>query len=294
MLTLAAGLAACGEPDAAAPVPSVPATSSQVTGPTTPTGPTTVGDRSGDGSDRESTEAGTAITAIEQPAQSTTQAERVDAPLRVEWIGGSDVEWLEVSLPQAFLATVSSVEGRPLDVRTRLRQGALAPDVREMIGEALANRAASLIVSFNPVWLHFDEGTCDHLTVPRERYACLLTPVSDAVTAARDREIEALFDALVDAGVPAYVYMQPHSSDVLADPAVEPLIAAAEQRLASFDPNVPDVRVVARSFTRDLPPLREGVDFHDMVHPLPTGAAVLGQWIATDVAAFWSARGFGR
>lgn len=234
------------------------------------------------------------ISTIEGPALATTEAERVDAPLRVDWIGGSDVELNDVSLPDAFLRHRSDVDGRPLDLRARTRIGALAPDVEALIGAALADRAEALIVSFNPVWLHFLEGSCDTLTVPRDRYGCLLTPVSPETTAERRAEIESLLRAIETAGVPVYLYMQPHSADVMADPSVGPLIDDAERLLAAFDPDMPTVAFRARNITRDLGAAREGTEFHDMVHLTPAGAAVLGEWLAADVGSFWDQLGFAR
>jgi hypothetical protein len=234
------------------------------------------------------------ITTIDRPALATTEAERVDAPIRVDWIGGSDVALNEVSLPDAFLQHRSAVDGRPLDLRARTQIGALAPDVEAMIGAALGDRVEALIVSFNPVWLHVLEGSCDTLTGPRERYGCLLTPVSPEITADRQAEIESLMRTIETAGVPVYLYMQPHSADVMADPTVGPLIADAEQRLAAFDPRMSTVAFRARNVTRDVAAASEGSEFHDMVHLTPAGAAVLGAWLAADIGAFWDQLGFAR
>ncbi len=242
----------------------------------------------------ESVEPVEGITTVDRPAIATTEAERVDVPLRVDWIGGSDVALNEVSLPDAFLQHRSDVDGRPLDLRARTQIGALAPDVEAMIRAAVADRVEALIVSFNPVWLHFLEGSCDALTVPRDRYRCLLTPQSAEITAERQAEIDSLMRAIVLADVPVYLYMQPHSADVMADPAVGQLITDAEQRLAALDPGLPTIIVRARNITRDAGPAREGTEFHDMVHLTPAGATVLSTWLAADVGAFWDRLGFAR
>ncbi len=287
----AVGLAACGDQtDGSAIDGAADATPSVSTPPAPPmtpaaTAPTDV---------PEAVTTSPRITTIDRPALATTEAERVDVPLRVDWIGGSDVALNEVSLPDAFVRHRSAVDGRPLDLRPRTQIGALAPDVEAMIGAALDDRVEALIVSFNPVWLHFLEGSCDALTGPRERYGCLLTPVSPAVTADRQAEIESLMRTIAAAGVPVYVYMQPHSSDVMADPTVGPLIADAEQRLAAFDPGMSTVAFRARNVTRDVAAASEGSEFHDMVHLTPAGAAVLGEWLAADIGTFWDRLGFAR
>jgi hypothetical protein len=283
-------LAACGDPGEQSLAPSVPAsvTSPPDTAAQAPQGAppaTTVPPRQPESA---------AIAPLDRPATVTTPAERVDRPLRVDWVGGSDVELHQVSLPDAFLRHRSVVDGRPLDLRARTQIGALAPDVEAMIRAALDDRVEALIVSFNPVWLHFLEGSCDSLAVPRDRYGCLLTPVSASITADRQAEIESLMRAIVTADVPVYLYMQPHSADVMADPAVGPLIADAEQRLATFDPGMATVLLRARNITRDVGAAREGVEFHDMVHLTSDGAAVLGEWLAADVGAFWDRLGFAR
>jgi hypothetical protein len=233
------------------------------------------------------------ITMIEDPAIAESTAHRVDAPLRIDWVGGSDVAWEGVSLPEAFVRRMPNVEGRPLVMRTRTRQAVMAEGVRELVDEAVAAGTEAIIMSINPVWLHWDEITCSEITVQHQRYKCLLTPISAAVSDHRARQLRDLIDHTVATGVPAYLYTQPHSAEVLANPELLDPIATAEATIAGYDPQRPDVRLVARIFTRDLPHLSEGTHFIDMVHPTLTGAEALGAWIADDVRSFWSSVGFG-
>jgi hypothetical protein len=234
------------------------------------------------------------ITVIEDPAMAGSTAHRVDSPLRVDWVGGSDVAWEGVSLPEAFRRQMPNVEGRPFVLRTRTRQAVMADGVRELVDEAVAAGTEAIIMSINPVWLHWDEIACSEITVQHQRYECLLTPISVAVSDLRAHQLRDLIDHTVATGVPAYLYTQPHSADVLANPDLTDRIATAEEAIARYDPQRPHVRLVARIFTRELPHLREGTDFIDMVHPTMTGAEELGAWIADDVSRFWSSIGFGR
>ena len=110
-----------------------------------------------------------ARTRIEQPTTATVAADPVDSPLRVDWIGGSDVALEGVSLPDAFVRRVASVGGRPLAMRTRIRQGVMPIGVREMVEEAVAAGTEAIVMSLNLDWLYWDGVACDELTVPHER-----------------------------------------------------------------------------------------------------------------------------
>lgn len=234
----------------------------------------------------------TRATAVEAPATASTPADRLDAPLPVDWVGGSDVAWEGVSLPDRFIERHPLFADRPVDMRTRIRQAVMAGGVRELVGEARVARTSALIMSINPVWLHWDEAACADLAVQHERYRCLLSPISPSLSAQRAAELGALVDAAVDVGVPLYVYTQPHSTDSLSSPLLAGLLEEAEQRIAEYDPGSPRVRFRARIFTRDMDPLVEGVDFIDMVHPTQAGVARLGRWLADDITDFWRSIGF--
>jgi len=234
------------------------------------------------------------LATIARPAFESSTADRTDAPLRIDWIGGSDVAWESVSLPNAFAVRVASIDGRPLEIRTRIRQAVMAPGATEMVDEAVAAGTDVIVMSINFVWLHWDEVACNEMTVMHVKYECLLSPISAEISRQRGAELQELIDAAVAAGVPLYVYSQPHSSDVLANPAIVGLIERAEADLAAYDPHKAHVRFVARVFTRDIEPLSEGVDFIDMVHPTPAGAERLADWLANDISAFWASTGLGR
>lgn len=228
------------------------------------------------------------VTAISVPATVTTPADRVDEPLTVHWVGGSDIAWNDYSLPDDLLADLPTFGERPIVMRTRIVQAVMPVEMRTLVEDAVAAGADAIVTSINPVWLHWDGSSCQGTTAaPHEFYRCLLTPVSPDVTAQRNAELQALFAAFVAAGVPVYAYTQPHSAEVLSNPAVAPAIEAAEAALAAFDPGVPTVRLRSRIFTRDTAPMREGVEFFDMVHPTPAGAALMSDWLASDLADFW-------
>jgi hypothetical protein len=201
----------------------------------------------------------------------------------------------EVSLPDAFLQHRSVVDGRPLDLRARTQIGALAPDVEAMIGAALDDRVEALIVSFNPVWLHFLEGSCDSADRPARALRMPAHARVARITADRQAEIESLMRTIVTAGVPVYLYMQPHSADVMADPAVGPLIADAEQRLATLRSRHVHGPASGRA-TSPVMSVRRGrvSSSTTWCTSRPDGAAVLGEWLAADVGAFWDRLGFAR
>lgn len=232
------------------------------------------------------------VTAMREPATVGTPADRVDEPLTVHWIGGSDVAWNETSLPDALLADLPSFGERPIVVRARTVQAVMPVGMRELFDAAVTGGADAIVMSINPVWLHWDGIAClDDPGVPYDFYRCLLTPISATVTAQRAQELTALFSAAAASGVPVYAYTQPHSAEVLADASLGPSIAAAETALAAFDPGVPNVRFRSRIFTRDTAPMREGVEFFDMVHPTPAGATAMSDWLANDLADFWRTAG---
>jgi len=234
------------------------------------------------------------VTVIDAPASVAATADRTDAPIRIDWVGGSDVALGDVSLPDAFARRVTSVEGRTIEVRTRTRLAVLAPGVSELIDEAVTDGTDAIVLSINLNWLHWDDVACREMTVMHEKYECLLSPISPEISEQRAVELQELIDNAVAADVPLYVYSLPHSTDVLDNPAVADLIESAEVGVAAYDPGQPDVRFVARVFTRDTEPFYEGVDFIDMVHPTGPGAERLADWLAADITAFWASTGLGR
>ena len=89
----------------------------------------------------------TRVTAGEAPATVSTPADRLDAPLTVDWVGGSDVAWEGVSLPDRFVEYHPLFADRPVDMRTRIRQAVMAGGVRELVGEARDAFAAGIAQS---------------------------------------------------------------------------------------------------------------------------------------------------
>lgn len=229
-----------------------------------------------------------AVTTLREAAQVTTVACRSDTPLVVDWIGGSDVVLNSVSLPAAVAARVSHVGGEPVVFRARTAIAPMAPVQRQMIEQAAEGGADALIVSVNLAWRHWDEVSCDGIEPPHTRYRCLLQSTSSDVDAQRDLEFSAMVDAAVESGLPVYLYTVPHSTTAHANPAIDPLIADAEAWVSSFDPGVERVRVVDRSFGREIPDLHEGEHFIDMVHPTASGVEYLADWLADDLRTFWA------
>lgn len=233
-------------------------------------------------------------TVIEAPATVDSVAERLEGPLRIDWLGGSDVAWLDVSLPDAFVRHMPSFDGRPIEMRTRIRRAVMADGVAEMIGEATAADTDAIIMSINLVWRHWDQITCRDMTILHDKYECLLSPVDPEITAQRVDEMQLLIDTAVAAEVPVYIYVQPHSTDALDNPGVLRLVEDAEADVATYDPGQSDIRFVADVFTREMEPLVETDDFFDMVHPTEQGAERLVEWLAADIADHWTSVGLGR
>lgn len=225
------------------------------------------------------------------PADVTTPAERLDEPLVVRWIGSSEIQLRDVSLPAAVAARLREVGDRPVVFQADAGIGRMAPEVAAGVRAAAASGADALVVSLNLVWLHWDGVGCDGVEPPHARYACLLTPVSPAVTAARAAELRDLLATIADTGLPAFVYTQPLSTTALDDPALGEPVATAEAAMAGFDPRLERIAFVADSFTRRMAPTREGIEFHDMVHPTPAGAEALAAWLAPELEAFWQRAG---
>jgi hypothetical protein len=239
-------------------------------------------------------ESARAVTAIDGAASVASTADRLNSPLRIDWLGGSDVAWLDVSLPDAFMRQVTDFEGRPIAMTTRIRQAVMADGVSEMVDEAIAAETDAIIMSINLVWLHWDEIACGDITVPHEKYGCLLRPVDPDVSEQRWRELQELINKAESADVPVYAYVLPHSTDVLANRSVNSLVEIAETAIAAYDPVRADVRFVSEVFTRDMAPMVEGADFFDMVHPTEAGAERLVEWLTADITAHWASVGLGR
>ena len=63
-----------------------------------------------------------------------------------------------------------------------------------------------------------------------------------------------------------------------------PLLAETEARFADLDPALARIEYVGHIVSRDLDPLREGVEFNDMVHPSTSGVERLAEFFAGEFA----------
>lgn len=219
-----------------------------------------------------------------------TSAAEADEPARrntveIAWIAGSDSVWNDVDLPASVAQRISSTPAWNLEVTATIRIAPVAPDITTSIAEAVAAGADALVVPMNISWLTWKDPACLEMDIaqPYARYQCILSSLSPEIDEANATSLQTMIDAVVASGLPTLMYAIPHSTDVLNDQRLGPIIDAAEQRLVMFDPHDPNVAFFAESFTRDLPPFVEGVDFIDMVHPTPTGAERLADWLATRV-----------
>ena len=217
-------------------------------------------------------------------AEATEPARR--NTVEVAWIAGSDSVWNEVHLPAGVAERVPVTPAWNLEITSTIRIAPVAPDITASIDEAAVAGADALVVPLNISWLNWKEPACLDMDIakPYERYACILTSLSPEIDAANAASLNEMIATVVASGLPSLMYAIPHSSNALADPVIGPMIDAAEQRLATFDPNDPDVTFIASSFTRDGPSFVEGVDFIDMVHPTVAGAERLADWLAPHVA----------
>jgi hypothetical protein len=217
-------------------------------------------------------------------AEATEPARRNTVELA--WIAGSDSVWNDVNLPAEVAQRVPATPAWNLEISSMIRIAPVAPDITAGINEAVAAGADALVIPMNISWLNWKEPACLDMDInrPYERYACILTSLSPEIDAANAAAVTEMIDAAVASGLPTLMYAIPHSSNALADPVIGPMVDAAEQRLATFDPNDPNVRFIASSFTREGPPFVEGIDFIDMVHPTVVGSGRLADWLAVHVA----------
>lgn len=224
------------------------------------------------------------ISTISVGAEATEPARR--NTVEVAWIAGSDSVWNDVDLPAEVAERVPVTPAWNLEITSTIRIAPVATDITASINEAVAAGADALVIPMNISWLNWKEPACLDMDIhqPYERYACILTSLSPQIDAANAAALTEMIATVVASELPSLMYAIPHSTNALADPVIGPMIDAAEERLATFDPNDPDVIYRAASFTRDGPPFVEGVDFIDMVHPTAVGAERLADWLAVQVA----------
>jgi hypothetical protein len=230
------------------------------------------------------------IERIDEPATVTTTAERVDDALRITWIGGSEIDLEDRSLPDAVAARAPTAGDRELHVFADTKIAPLPHEVAERVERAAERNADGLVVILNPSWLSWDGHTeCSGIAAPHEFYACVLTPRPTTDVDALRADVEALIDTIVATGLPAYVYVIPHSAESLADPQLAPLLATAEAQFAEMNPAIDRIEFIDRIISRDLEPLREGVEFNDMVHPSELGIQRLADVFADEFTRFFGA-----
>jgi hypothetical protein len=230
----------------------------------------------------------TTLDRVDDAAQVTTTAERVDDALRITWIGGSDLELDGRSLPDAVAALDPVVGERRLHVVADTKIAPLPSEIAVRVERAAARNADGLVVILNPSWLSWDGHTeCSGITDPHDFYGCVLTPRAGTDVDALRSDVRVLIDTVVETGVPTYMYVMPHSAESTANAALAPRLEAAEAVFAGLDPDVARVEYIGHMISRDLPPLREGVEFNDMVHPGEAGIPVLAAFFRDEFVRFF-------
>lgn len=231
------------------------------------------------------------INRIDDAATSSAPAERIDDTLTIAWIGGSDVELDGRSLPSALAARDIRVDGRRVSISADVTIGPMPADLVSSVDAAVARGADALIVALSPSWTTWNgHDDCEGVAPPHAFYACILTPAAGTDVDHLRSEIARLIATIVASGVPAYVYVLPHSEEALDDPVLSDRLAAAEREIDRLDPAVDRITFVGHVLTRDLAGFREGADFYDMVHPTVAGIERLADHFAAAVpAAFGSA-----
>ena len=223
-------------------------------------------------------------------ATATEPSVRVNPPLAVHWIGGSDVEFEDRSLPAEVNRLMPRLGGRNVVVQATTTLGPSPVEVTAMVERAVADGAAALIVGLVPAWLRWGATTrCDGLTPAHTLYECMMTQPPGAMVDQRRAEIGQLIDTIVATDLPAFVYIQPQSDQALAAPRLGPLIQAAVAELAGFDPHHPRVSFRHGIYGVGLGSMDEGDEFIDMVHLTVAGVARLAGPFAADLTEAWTA-----
>ena len=227
-------------------------------------------------------------TRIDEPATVTTPADRVDEAVHITWIGGSDIDLDGRSIPAAVMARSPMIGDRPVVVAADTRIAPLPGEVEAGVEQAAARNVDGLVVILNPSWLSWDgHEACTGINPAHAYYACVLEPLpSTDVDALRD-DVRSLVDTIVDTGLPAYLYVIPHSAESLADPDLDRRLTATESLFAELDPGLDRIEYIDYIISRDLEPLREGIEFIDMVHPTEAGVDILADHFAAEFVRFF-------
>jgi hypothetical protein len=160
--------------------------------------------------------------------------------------------------------------------------------VEARVEQAAARNVDGLVVILNPSWLSWDgHEECSGITPAHDFYVCVLEPQPDTDVAALREDVRRLVDTIVATGLPAYVYVMPHSAESLANPDLAPRLAATEQHFAELDPGLDRIEYIGHTLSRDLEPLHEGVEFDDMVHPSEAGVERLADFFTGEFVRFF-------
>ena len=228
------------------------------------------------------------IGRLDDPATVTTPADRLDEAVRITWIGGSEIDLEGRSLPNAVAALSPRAGDRPLQVFADTKIAPLANEIEQRVEQAAVRNMDGLVVILNPAWLSWDgHDDCSGIAAPHEFYACVLTPRPETDVSALRAEVGDLVDTIVATGLPAYVYVIPHSTESLANTELAPLLAATEAEFAALNPRLDRIEYVGHIISRDLAPLREGIEFNDMVHPSAIGIQDLADFFSGEFARFF-------
>lgn len=103
------------------------------------------------------------------------------------------------------------------------------------------------------------------------RFSSLLEGLPNGDHAAGDLALQVLLQEASGAGKPVYFYFSPLAFDVLANPTMEPNVAALEARLGSLSAKYagPNVTVQSTSLTRQMTPRPVFLDVIHMSDPTP-------------------------
>lgn len=225
---------------------------------------------------------------IDQPATATTPADRVDEAVHITWIGGSDIELDGRSIPDAVMARTPMIGDRPLVVFADTKIAPLPHEVEARVEQAAARDVDGLVVILNPSWLSWDgHEECSGIVPAHAYYACVLEPRPDTDVESLRDDVQRLVATIVDTGIPAYLYVIPHSAESLAEPELAGRLAAIESRFAAIDPNLERIEYIDHIVTRDLEPMHEGVEFNDMVHPSESGVELLADHFTLEFTRFF-------
>ena len=225
---------------------------------------------------------------IDEPATVTTPADRIDEAIHLTWIGGSDIELDDRSIPDAVMATAPMIGDRPLVVFADTKIAPLPAEVEARVEEAVARNTDGLVVILNPSWLSWDgHEDCSGISPAHAYYACVLEPRPETDVGSLRDDVRSLVETIVDTGLPAYLYVIPHSAESLADADLARRLAATESQFAALDPELERIEYVGHIISRDLEPMHEGAEFNDMVHPSETGVQRLADHFSSEFVRFF-------